>query len=102
MHFEPRIVSFCPPCLKTVPLLQSLLAENDLFAFPRAPESLLPRKALSTSIYGRGSDQCLRRPANPYLDLEAVESGDSGEEENLDKYETDFIDDGDDVDPDDG
>ncbi|KAJ7898694.1 hypothetical protein B0H14DRAFT_2557184 [Mycena olivaceomarginata] len=33
--------------------------------------------------------------SNPYLDLEAVESGDSGEEENLDKYETDFIDDGD-------
>ncbi|KAJ7724347.1 hypothetical protein B0H14DRAFT_3519650 [Mycena olivaceomarginata] len=29
------------------------------------------------------------------LDLEAVESGDSGEEENLDKYETDFIDDAD-------
>ncbi|KAJ7829000.1 hypothetical protein B0H14DRAFT_2594315 [Mycena olivaceomarginata] len=36
-----------------------------------------------------------KRSSNPYLDLEAVESGDSGEEENLDKYETDFIDDGD-------
>jgi hypothetical protein len=31
-----------------------------------------------------------------------VESGDSGEEENLDKYETDFIDDGDELDNGDG
>jgi hypothetical protein len=35
---------------------------------------------------------------NRYLDLEAVESGESGEEENLDKYESDFIDDGNEVD----
>jgi hypothetical protein len=34
---------------------------------------------------------------NRYLDLEAVELGESGEEENLDKYESDFIDDGNDL-----
>ncbi|KAJ7681820.1 hypothetical protein B0H14DRAFT_2655079 [Mycena olivaceomarginata] len=31
-----------------------------------------------------------KRSSKPYLDLEAVESGDSGEEENLNKYETDL------------
>jgi hypothetical protein len=39
---------------------------------------------------------------NRYLDLEAAESGGSGEEENLDKYESDFIDDGNDLADDDG
>jgi hypothetical protein len=34
---------------------------------------------------------------NCYLDIEAAESNESGEEENLDKYESDFIDDGNDL-----
>ncbi|KAJ7835563.1 hypothetical protein B0H14DRAFT_2590198 [Mycena olivaceomarginata] len=58
-----------------------------------SPAPVTPHK----KRYGRMSTGSRKPPpsSNPYLDLEAVESGDSGEEENLDKYETDFIDDGD-------
>ncbi|KAJ7765980.1 hypothetical protein B0H14DRAFT_2633323 [Mycena olivaceomarginata] len=58
-----------------------------------SPAPMTPHK----KRYGRMSTGSQKPPPspNPYLDLEAVESGDSGEEENLDKYETDFIDDGD-------
>lgn len=31
--------------------------------------------------------------SNPFVDIEAVESGESEAEENLDQYESDFIDD---------
>ncbi|KAJ7822653.1 hypothetical protein B0H14DRAFT_2598436 [Mycena olivaceomarginata] len=66
-----------------------------------SPAPVTPRRKRSVRI-STGARKPPPLPANRYLDLEAVESGDSGEEENLDKYETDFIDDGDDVDPDDG
>ncbi|KAJ7884649.1 hypothetical protein B0H14DRAFT_2564354 [Mycena olivaceomarginata] len=59
-----------------------------------SPAPVTPQK----KRYGRMSTGARKPPpppSNPYLDLEAVESGDSGEEENLDKYETDFIDDAD-------
>ncbi|KAJ7790412.1 hypothetical protein B0H14DRAFT_2626008 [Mycena olivaceomarginata] len=59
-----------------------------------SPAPVTPQK----KRYGRMSTAARKPPpppSNPYLDLEAVESGDSGEEENLDKYETDFIDDAD-------
>ncbi|KAJ7801010.1 hypothetical protein B0H14DRAFT_3490075 [Mycena olivaceomarginata] len=60
-----------------------------------SPAPVTPRRKRSVRI-STGTRKPPLPPANPYLDLEAVESGDSGEEENLDKYETDFIDDGDD------
>ncbi|KAJ7788617.1 hypothetical protein B0H14DRAFT_3503969 [Mycena olivaceomarginata] len=66
-----------------------------------SPPPATPRRKRSVRI-SKGVRKPPLPPANPYLDLEAGESGDSGEEENLDKYETDFIDDGDDVDHDDG
>ncbi|KAJ7751856.1 hypothetical protein B0H14DRAFT_2635895 [Mycena olivaceomarginata] len=65
------------------------------------PPPVTPRRKRSVRI-STGARKPPPPTANPYPDLEAVESGDSGEEENLDKYETDFIDDGDDVDHDNG
>ncbi|KAJ7715695.1 hypothetical protein B0H14DRAFT_3522544 [Mycena olivaceomarginata] len=66
-----------------------------------SPAPVTPRRKRSVRI-STGARKPALAPSNPYLDLEAVESGDSGEEENLDKYETDFIDDGDELDNGDG
>ncbi|KAJ7311793.1 hypothetical protein DFH08DRAFT_973869 [Mycena albidolilacea] len=66
-----------------------------------SPAPVTPRKKRSVRI-STGARKPALAPSNPYLDLEAVESVIRCEEENLDKYETDFIDDGDELDNGDG
>ncbi|KAJ7852322.1 hypothetical protein B0H14DRAFT_2580937 [Mycena olivaceomarginata] len=58
-----------------------------------SPPPVTPSRKRTTRMR-TGGRKPLPSVTDRFLDLEAVESGESAEEENLDKYESDFIDDG--------